>query len=107
MSGTEPCEQCGSQHTRAAARCPDCGHERSSRWRYVGWLVLGIAVPVLALATALLGYLALLSIQQGTIGAAGPAIALWIGIWVGAALTVVIVYDRSTESRTPTGSPDR
>jgi hypothetical protein len=88
-------------------RCPDCGHEPTSRWRYVGWLALGVAVPVLALATVLLGYLALFSLQHGTIGAAGPAIALWIGIWVGAALTVVIVYDRSTETRTATGSPDR
>ncbi|WP_293032390.1 hypothetical protein [Natronococcus sp.] len=83
-------------------RCPDCGHERTSRWRYVSWLALGIAVPVLALATALLGYLALFSIQQGTIGAAGPAIALWIGIWVGAALVVTIVYKRKTRARTAT-----
>ncbi|WP_416284658.1 hypothetical protein [Natronococcus sp.] len=83
-------------------RCPDCGHEPTRQWRYVGWLALGVAVPVLALATALLGYLALLSIQQGTTGEAGPAIALWIGIWFGTALVVAVVYRRKTRARTAT-----
>lgn len=100
MSDTAPCDDCGSTISREATRCPSCGYEPATRGRRAGWLALAVSIPVLLITTAVLGYLSLFALLQGTFGRMRPFVALLAALWLAAALVVAVV--RKQRNTTPT-----
>ncbi|AXR82916.1 hypothetical protein [Natrarchaeobaculum sulfurireducens] len=94
------CGQCRSLISQGVDRCPDCGYEPASQGRIIGRIVGLLAVFTLCVTTGALGYLSLLSLQQGTVGQAGPLVAALLGLWIGAAVALVAIFRGRT--RTPT-----
>lgn len=93
MSETAPCDDCGATIARDRRHCPECGYEPARRTR-VGTVALAGSAAVLAVTTAVLGYLLLFALQQGTLGRMGPVVVAFATVWLAAALGVVLVRRR-------------
>ena len=94
------CGQCRALIPHSVNRCPDCGYEPASQGRILGRIVGLLAVFTLCVTTGALGYLSLLSLQQGTVGQVGPLVAALLGLWIGAAVALLAIF--SGRTRTPT-----